>query len=365
MHIILDRIKEVTPDEIPEIVNLIKSNKLTGLTDPIKLQALNLAANKKLSSIVAALIEIGVDLSVQLDSGESLLTYALKELLQYKSIQPLLERKLIDNEIISIKNSMNVEVNLNKIDNKIQKTPLMKASMEGNLIRVKALLELGASIDTRYNTMSQCKTALMLAAIEGHEEIVRYLLSKGANVHIKTIVREGVATSPKNILDLIGDQYGTNYDSIRKIITNAMNISPSIKSEEPNDDILRQQYRNGSKELIQMQNLLKTKKHSLELLQEQIRKFEILISEQETKLSKLREDINNRKHTKSMAIKIEESTNNISIQSRKRTLPEAVTNSITNKPLFFKDNKRQKELEHLDSTFNFERGVIDELDCLI
>lgn len=366
MHFILDKIEKVTPDDTKEVVSLIKMNKTSpDLGDQVKLQALNKAVSRKLNCIVAALIEIGLDLNVQLASGETLLFYALRELSENNSIKPILERKLIDNEVSKIKNTINVKVDLNKIDNKHQKTPLMMASMNGNLLRVKALLELGAPIDTRSNSMSLCKTALMLAAIEGQEEIVAYLLMKGANVHLKTISRPGVATEPKGILDLISDQYGTNYDKIRSIINNAMNISPISTSAEVNYDTLQKKYRNESKDLIQMQKLLQSKKRSIDLLQDQIKKFELLINQKEIQLSELRQHINNKRNIKPLPIKIEESTEIEATQSAKRSSPENIPLSITGTSLFYDKNKRQKYIKQLDETFNFNDGVIDDLDSLI
>jgi len=54
---------------------------------------------------------------------------------------------------------------------------LANASYEGELSKVKSLLEQGAKIDVNENT------PLRWASSNGHLDVVKYLLSKGADIH--------------------------------------------------------------------------------------------------------------------------------------------------------------------------------------
>ena len=59
-------------------------------------------------------------------------------------------------------------------------TPLHYAMRSGSLPIVKALVEAGASLESK-NFYSD--TPLSVACEQGHLDIVKYLLSKGANIH--------------------------------------------------------------------------------------------------------------------------------------------------------------------------------------
>jgi ankyrin repeat protein len=67
--------------------------------------------------------------------------------------------------------------------NKKRCTPLMRASENGNLQAVRALLKNGADLNAK---MIYGNTALMLAAKKGHLEVVEALLSAGADVNAPT-----------------------------------------------------------------------------------------------------------------------------------------------------------------------------------
>lgn len=60
-------------------------------------------------------------------------------------------------------------------------TPLMRASMDGNLPVVRVLIEHGANVNAR---SLDGKTPLYYAVIHGHAKIVQFLLNHGANVNI-------------------------------------------------------------------------------------------------------------------------------------------------------------------------------------
>eukprot|EP00919_Chromeraceae_sp_WS-2016_P076683 GHVR01181291.1.p1 GENE.GHVR01181291.1~~GHVR01181291.1.p1 ORF type:complete len:116 (+),score=10.79 GHVR01181291.1:256-603(+) len=64
------------------------------------------------------------------------------------------------------------------------KTPLVRASMRGDLDMVKLLIEKGANIDDiSYFTHEDGATALIFASTHGHVEIVKLLIEEGADVN--------------------------------------------------------------------------------------------------------------------------------------------------------------------------------------
>ncbi|MEM2677506.1 MAG: ankyrin repeat domain-containing protein, partial [Thermofilaceae archaeon] len=62
---------------------------------------------------------------------------------------------------------------------------LHKAAEEGDLQRVKKLVENGANVNAKDEYGS---TPLYLAVLNGHLELARFLVEKGANVNAKDIV---------------------------------------------------------------------------------------------------------------------------------------------------------------------------------
>ena len=62
------------------------------------------------------------------------------------------------------------------------RTDLMKEAENGNLVKVKELIDKGADLNIRDN---QGKTALIYAVYEGHKEVVKILADKGANLDIE------------------------------------------------------------------------------------------------------------------------------------------------------------------------------------
>ena len=77
-------------------------------------------------------------------------------------------------------------------------TPLMMASIEGNIEIVKALIEAGADV----NVMEKGSkfTAVYLASCYGHTEVVKTLIEAGANIHITT----AMGNTPLQIASLKG-----------------------------------------------------------------------------------------------------------------------------------------------------------------
>lgn len=61
-------------------------------------------------------------------------------------------------------------------------SPLMQASIEGNLEEVKSLIRNGADINAKDKYGD---TALMGASREGNLEVVKFLVQKGANINVK------------------------------------------------------------------------------------------------------------------------------------------------------------------------------------
>ena len=63
-------------------------------------------------------------------------------------------------------------------------TPIMSASIGGNLEIVRLLYESGANVNS---TNSHGMTALMWASVFGNLKVVKYLLKNGADIHIRDI----------------------------------------------------------------------------------------------------------------------------------------------------------------------------------
>jgi ankyrin repeat protein len=64
-------------------------------------------------------------------------------------------------------------------------TPLIIASSFGNTDTVRILVDLGANIEARANSLTNRLTALMLAAAKGHTETVHLLLDRGASIQAR------------------------------------------------------------------------------------------------------------------------------------------------------------------------------------
>lgn len=67
---------------------------------------------------------------------------------------------------------------------------LLLYAMQGDLLKVKSLLEQGVDVNAKAKIEGIELTALIVASKEGNLEIVKYLISKGANVNDKVIAGE-------------------------------------------------------------------------------------------------------------------------------------------------------------------------------
>ena len=67
---------------------------------------------------------------------------------------------------------------------------LLVYAMQGDLLKVKSLLEQGVDVNAKAKIEGIELTALIVASKEGNLEIVKYLISKGANVNDKVTAEE-------------------------------------------------------------------------------------------------------------------------------------------------------------------------------
>ena len=90
-------------------------------------------------------------------------------------------------------------------------TPLIMASIEGNIEIVRALIEAGADV----NVMEKDSkfTAVYLASCYGHTEVVKMLIKAGANIHITSTM----GNTPLQIASLKG-----HVDVIRELLLEEM-----------------------------------------------------------------------------------------------------------------------------------------------
>ena len=91
-------------------------------------------------------------------------------------------------DLLKIKSLLEQGVDVNakaKIEG-IELTALIVASKEGNLEIVKYLISKGANVNDKVTVGEMGGfTALMSASVAGHTEIVKYLISKGADINVK------------------------------------------------------------------------------------------------------------------------------------------------------------------------------------
>ncbi len=117
------------------------------------------------SELVQALMDKGARLDLKNRDGETALSLARKEGLEY--ITQLLERPAGSNA---------------PAQSDPARTPLLKAVKEGRLNQVRALVDKGADVNLRTPSGS---TPLMFAADGNRLDIVRFLLKRGADVNAK------------------------------------------------------------------------------------------------------------------------------------------------------------------------------------
>ena len=85
-------------------------------------------------------------------------------------------------------------------------TPLMQASLAGDVASVRALLAHGANVNAHETSRDQ--TALMWAVSNGHTEVVRALLEAGADVHARSHTSQRMVSTAARV-GVVG---GTVYD---------------------------------------------------------------------------------------------------------------------------------------------------------
>lgn len=115
--------------------------------------------------------------------------------------KPEIKSELCDavsyNDVEQTKRLLAIGENPNVMD-KINYSPLMTASIRGQLEIVRLLLAYGAKPDFRVKEVGvYCQTALMLAAGEGHVPIVRLLLKNGADPKAKSLDETALLNAAK------------------------------------------------------------------------------------------------------------------------------------------------------------------------
>ena len=180
-----------------EILDWILSSEIILATDGIGNTPLHYAAEWKLDSAVAALLEKGANPNVQNSNGESPLFYAVKSD-SPTTIQLLLNRGADKNMRDYLGNttlhasvrwdsrdaakkliSNGVAINAQNISGK---TPLHEAAKAGRTVMVDLLLSNGADINA---TDLTGKTVLIDAIQSGNTELVKMLINRGASPHIQ------------------------------------------------------------------------------------------------------------------------------------------------------------------------------------
>lgn len=189
------------------------------LTTPL---ALAFTCNKL--SIMEKMLEKGAKLDMSLPDGTQPQNLFLEKLATITGIGPILRSRLVDYQI-SLLNNMGINANtVNQLKQGNHKqSELHKAVREGNLIKVRALLALGANIN-QYTKGCRPKTSLIIAAEAGKTEMVRLLLENNADPLLTVYSKEN--PNPETAYDLIKDKPYERFGTIQGLLQKAMPHKP-------------------------------------------------------------------------------------------------------------------------------------------
>ena len=133
-----------------------------------------------------------------------------------------------DGDINKVKQLIEEGADVNHAENKDGNTPLIWASRYGYFNIVKELIEHGANVNQGADDKN---SPLMFAIVKGNLEIVKYLISKGANVN----QRNNFRSTPLSLANIIGHleivKYLSEHDADWSPIKNKPIFTEIIKEE--------------------------------------------------------------------------------------------------------------------------------------